>query len=555
MKIILAITITLIFFTASSYSFQHINDHDMQWIYAGNGIKDMQLTGVSASFDNSGKILTNSKKALYRRSADGNGWNELLSFRGTSVEITSIESSPFSPNVIAAGTSDGLFISNDNGSTWTKAFHGIGSNENFIFSISFSPLSNMHIFTGTASGLFISTDNGSSWVRNQSLPSNKAVTGITVGDDNPTVIYASLNNVLYKSIDNGKMWQTIFTLPYKDPRDDETIMNNEDISSTDVLLESMKIKKTIIAPNGNNTIYLATSEGLFISKDSGIAWKHASNSGLISGDIKHMIIDPEKRCCLYAATGRGIFRYSNDSDRWTQSYSGLDTVNINQLAYTFEAAGETASIWAATDKGIYKSAVNTHIIKTEYSADDPEEITSYFDNEPTIEDIQKAAIIYAEVHPDKINKWRKNAARKAWLPNLRVDFGEGKDWQSSTYFYSTSTTKYTDDDITEGKDKGWSVSLAWDLGDIIWSSDQTSIDTRSRLMVQLRDDVLNEVTRLYYERRRLQIEILLQPGTDTWKRIERSLRLQELTADIDAMTGFSFSELSAKEPPKTKVFN
>lgn len=56
-------------------------------------------------------------------------------------------------------------------------------------------------------------------------------------------------------------------------------------------------------------------------------------------------------------------------------------------------------------------------------------------------------------------------------------------------------------------------------------------------MVQLRDDVLNEVTRLYFERRRVQIEFLTSPPKEIATKLEKTLRLQELTAGIDALTG------------------
>ena len=75
-----------------------------------------------------------------------------------------------------------------------------------------------------------------------------------------------------------------------------------------------------------------------------------------------------------------------------------------------------------------------------------------------------------------------------------------------------------------------------------WNNDQTLIDVRSKLMVQLRDDLLDEVTHLYFERRRLQIELLQNPPKDVNEFIERKLRLQELTADIDAMTGGYLSQ-------------
>ena len=70
---------------------------------------------------------------------------------------------------------------------------------------------------------------------------------------------------------------------------------------------------------------------------------------------------------------------------------------------------------------------------------------------------------------------------------------------------------------------------------MIFSTEQTSIDVRSRLMVQLRDDILSEVTRLYFERKRLQLE-LTENTLKTKTRKEKELRLQELTALIDGLT-------------------
>ena len=60
-------------------------------------------------------------------------------------------------------------------------------------------------------------------------------------------------------------------------------------------------------------------------------------------------------------------------------------------------------------------------------------------------------------------------------------------------------------------------------------------------MVQLRDDILDEVTRTYFERRRLQIALLTQPPADEKQVIDKELRLQELTAMIDGLTGGYFS--------------
>ena len=165
-----------------------------------------------------------------------------------------------------------------------------------------------------------------------------------------------------------------------------------------------------------------------------------------------------------------------------------------------------------------------------------QDILKRFETEPSISDVQEAAIKYAEVHPDKIKAWRESANKKALLPNVSV----GLDRYVIDYWHWDSGT--SPDTLQKGKDAvGWDVTMTWDMGELIWNNDQTSIDTRSKLMVELRDDIMNEVTRTYFERRRLQIEMLTSPPQDLKISLEKELRLQELTADIDALTGGYFS--------------
>jgi len=166
-----------------------------------------------------------------------------------------------------------------------------------------------------------------------------------------------------------------------------------------------------------------------------------------------------------------------------------------------------------------------------------QDVLKNFEGEPNISDIQEAAIKYAEVHPDKIKEWRGAAGKRALLPNVSV----GMDRYVTDYWHWDSGTN--PDTLQKGKDAvGWDVTMTWDMGELIWNSDQTSIDTRSKLMVELRDDIMNEVTRTYFERRRLQIELLTSPPKDFKASLEKELRLQELTADIDALTGGYFSK-------------
>ncbi|HCD38300.1 MAG TPA: hypothetical protein DEQ77_06215, partial [Candidatus Omnitrophica bacterium] len=123
------------------------------------------------------------------------------------------------------------------------------------------------------------------------------------------------------------------------------------------------------------------------------------------------------------------------------------------------------------------------------------------------------------MYPEKIANWRKQARLKAFFPQIDLSYDK-------TVFTSTS--------YPQGRGfvgpLDWGVSLSWDVGDLIFSTEQTSIDVRSRLMVQLRDDILNEVTRLYFERKRLQLELSRSEGLNEKSKLEKELRLEELTA-------------------------
>ena len=94
--------------------------------------------------------------------------------------------------------------------------------------------------------------------------------------------------------------------------------------------------------------------------------------------------------------------------------------------------------------------------------------------------------------------------------------------------------------------------MSWDLADLVWSSDQTSIDSRSKLMVELREDILAQVTRLYFERRRLQMDLAAGSAVDT---VDMRLRIDELTALLDAYTGGKFSKFFEKSRKNEEVRN
>jgi hypothetical protein len=183
--------------------------------------------------------------------------------------------------------------------------------------------------------------------------------------------------------------------------------------------------------------------------------------------------------------------------------------------------------------GVYRLSQEEVVLKGNKSAGEvnysKEDIQDLFAGEPTIEQVQGAAMEYSETNMNKIKSWRRQARLRALFPSFSLGYNK------SIYGSSSGAMAVGPRD--------WDIAFSWDVGDLVWNSDQTSIDSRSRLTVQLRQDVLDQLNSLYYERRRLKAEMLLSPPVDDVEELYRDFEIQQLTANIDALTGNFFSRV------------
>jgi hypothetical protein len=121
--------------------------------------------------------------------------------------------------IIYAGTSDGVFLSTNNGTSWTAVYSGLTINNTSI-SAGLSSLveSGANLFAGTCYGVFLSTNNGANWTAiNSGLNINNGipplVISLAVRGKN---IFAGTYFGVYLSTNNGKSWNAFNTGMPKD---------------------------------------------------------------------------------------------------------------------------------------------------------------------------------------------------------------------------------------------------------------------------------------------------------------------------------------------------
>jgi len=515
----------IILFALLLFSVQSSACAEIFWVEQNEGIADTDLRSISIFRADDKFICTAAVKSAYFSGDGGDFWEEIFSLRAEDNEINFITFDCFTPEAIFLATTKGLYLTEDAGENWHKIFNKIDDKAANVIWVALDCFDRKTIYIGTVSGLYISQDRGASWRKSAGTLPDSEVKSIAIHPSNSQVIYLANTYGLFKSINAAGSWKRTYVSSYKrsDEEDDE-----EDVVNSDLI--------SCIAVDSTNTkqIFISTGKGVFISSDMGDTWHQLSEQGLTCDDVNFIVTTSSKAGVVYAATEEGVFKFSPSLNNWQSIYQGLVARQVRSLSLSADGT----ELFAATNKGCFKTVEIKSVEKkqktqetvlTEEKIDLKKLLEEIYASEPTIVQVQEAALRYAQViHPEQINKLRRDARLKALLPDVSLDYDKTINYDSGSDVYYIGP-------------RDWGFSLSWDVGDLVFSEQLRLVDSNTRLMIQLREEIINEVIRLYYERRKLQAELILQSPELTEEKLTKTLRLAELTANIDGLTGGYFS--------------
>jgi photosystem II stability/assembly factor-like uncharacterized protein len=494
-------------------------EQSWQRIEVDANVSDARAVALDKS--NPQVIYASFKDGVYKTINSGKDWKALAP--GMLRKINFIYLDESDTNTVYIATEEGLFKSEDAGGNWKKIFLGKDVLERNVLAVEVCHQPPKTVFIATGNGIFFSTVSRIVWQKAGGKLLDASIFSIAVSPHNPETLFIATSKGLFKTENRLSSCERVFS-GFNPESEDVTV--DIDSSEEEAVAFDPFLRHIAFDEKKSGAVYAGSRNGLLYSADSGKSWRKQPLSGLFEEKINYVLVSGRDRE-IFLATENGV--YSCRQDSCLQLYKGADFKNVRQIAQD-----ANNNLYLAADRGLFKLPLEEQI---DTAGKSQAASKSSFNNEPTIQQVQKEAIKYAEVYPEKISRWRKQARLKAFFPEFDLIYDK-------TIFTSTS--------FPQGRSfvgpLDWGLTLKWDLGDFVFSTEQTSIDVRSRLMVQLRGDILNEVTRLYFERRRLQMELARQEKElNENTRLEKGLRLEELTALIDSLTGGYFSRSIAQE--------
>ena len=211
---------------------------------------------------------------------------------------------------------------------------------------------------------------------------------------------------------------------------------------------------------------------------------------------------------FFLATLRGLFVSEALEGPWRRAEPPAGSAAVRALA------GDPGVLFAAADSGLLAGAAPA----PRTAGADTVERRLDLPEEPGIEQVHRAALAYLRLEPERIDALRRGVARRGWLPVVSLRGGYARDQSHGRCTTRPSRAERSGISriaITTTTRATTSASrVAWDLGDVAYHPEEIDVSHEARDVIELRDDVLDEITQLYFERLRVLAQLRTLPAAD-----------------------------------------
>lgn len=316
---------------------------------------------------------------FFKSTDGGHKWHESSELRNEALH--SLTQSESNPDVLIAGTFNGIFRSDNSGDSWTQLPTQSTPGLIHVESLAIDPRTTNTIYAGTWYLPYKSTDGGKSWrsIKN-GIIDDSDIFAINIDPRDPNHIIASACSGIYETRSAGDAWKKVQGIPSQSRRTraivqhptipglvfagtTEGFWRSERGGDSDSWMvttsRQLEINSIAIHPSRPQTIYIGTNNyGVMVSNDGGKNF--VPTNGGYSGRFANVIVsDRETPGRIYAATintttgGGFMFLSTDNGETWRPSMRNMPS---RLITYSIlQDTGDANTIYLGTNLGVYRS--------------------------------------------------------------------------------------------------------------------------------------------------------------------------------------------------------
>ncbi|HVZ72529.1 MAG TPA: hypothetical protein VHJ20_09150 [Polyangia bacterium] len=165
-----------------------------------------------------------------------------------------------------------------------------------------------------------------------------------------------------------------------------------------------------------------------------------------------------------------------------------------------------------------------------------------FADDPPLPMLRSAATALALAEPERAQSLVARARWAGLLPDVRIRVDRRFARTESLDLTRAATDPTTTPvGVDANNDLRYEFRATWELSRVVFNPDELGAGAHALRMADVRREIESAVIRVFFERRRLKAEALATDAPDTASGVRLELHVQELEAELDALTGGAFS--------------
>jgi photosystem II stability/assembly factor-like uncharacterized protein len=339
------------------------------WVPVHRGmIDDSDVMTLTIDRWNPQTIYATACTGIYRSTEGGTWWTKLGGIPFSSRRTRAFSQGDDDANLLLAGTTEGLWISEDRGDTWQL----VTPKELVVNALLVQPGGTIVLGTEEA-GVLRSSDRGRTWIASNTGFSERFVFKLLFDTGGRRLLVAAWGDSRYGGVfvsqgvrgpwirlGEGLNGRQVLSL---------ALMRDTILAGTDdgifarapeatiwtrlpTLLDGSEVhpRVTELLARPSGRLLAATSNGVIRSPDGGRTWMQPTLGG--ADEVSGLAVSPDDLDVVVAATRSGFFRSNDGGGTWRLVSSALEGVTPHALAFM---PSDDRVLFAATTGGLFRS--------------------------------------------------------------------------------------------------------------------------------------------------------------------------------------------------------